>query len=80
MLEYIEVLRQRADGQEHQKIIVRDFSGGPVVKNPLASAEDTGSIPSRGAKILHVAEQLEKAHMQQRRTGAPQQRLSAVKK
>ena len=51
-----------------------------MVKNPLASAEDTGSIPSRGAKILHVAEQLEKAHMQQRRTGAPQQRLSAVKK
>ena len=25
-----------------------DFPGGPVVKNPPASAEDTGSIPSLG--------------------------------
>ena len=25
-----------------------DFSGGPVVKNPLASAGDTGSIPGPG--------------------------------
>ena len=25
-----------------------DFSGGPVVKNPLASAGDTGSIPGAG--------------------------------
>ena len=25
-----------------------DFSGGPVVKNPLANAEDTDSVPARG--------------------------------
>ena len=27
---------------------IRDFHGGPVVKNPLASAEDMGSIPGPG--------------------------------
>ena len=27
---------------------MEDFPGGPVVKNPPASAEDKGSIPSPG--------------------------------
>ena len=27
---------------------IRDFHGGPVVKNPPASAEDRGSIPGPG--------------------------------
>ena len=35
-----------------------DFPGGPVVKNPPASAGDTGLIPGLGTKILHAAEQL----------------------
>ena len=35
-----------------------DFSGGPVVKNPLCNAEDAGSIPGQGIKILHAMEQL----------------------
>ena len=30
------------------KIVVRDFPGGAVVKNPLANAEDTGSSPGPG--------------------------------
>ena len=30
------------------KIQCRDFSGGAVVKNPPASAGDTGSIPGPG--------------------------------
>ena len=29
-------------------IETREFPGGPVVKNPPASAEDTGSIPGPG--------------------------------
>ena len=29
-------------------ILQEDFPGGPVVKNPSASAEDTGSIPGLG--------------------------------
>ena len=35
-----------------------DFPGTPVVKNPLANAGDTGSIPSLGTKISHASEQL----------------------
>ena len=38
--------------------MVRDFPGGPVVKNPPCNAEDTGSIPSQGTKIPHAAGQL----------------------
>ena len=30
---------------------MRDFPGGPVVKNPPYNAGDTGSIPSQGTKI-----------------------------
>ena len=30
------------------KKILQDFPGGPVVKNPPASARDTGSIPGLG--------------------------------
>ena len=33
---------------------IRDFPGGPVVKSPPANAEDSGSIPGQGAKILHA--------------------------
>ena len=33
---------------------IRDFPGGPVVKSPPANAEDSGSIPGRGAKIPHA--------------------------
>ena len=35
-----------------------DFPGGPVVKNPLSNAGDAGSIPGRGTKIPHAAEQV----------------------
>ena len=31
-----------------------DFPGGPVVKNLLSSARDTGLIPSWGTKIPHA--------------------------
>ena len=34
---------------------VRNFPGGPVVKNPSCNAGDTGSIPGRGTKIPHAA-------------------------
>ena len=37
---------------------IRDFPGGPVVKNPSCNAGDTGSIPGRGTKIPHAAGQL----------------------
>ena len=30
---------------------MRDFPGGPVVKNPPSNAGDSGSIPGRGTKI-----------------------------
>ena len=35
-----------------------DFPGGPVVKNSPASAEDTGSIPGPGTKLLHATGQV----------------------
>ena len=35
-----------------------DFPGGPVVKNLPSNAGDAGSIPGRGTRIPHAAEQL----------------------
>ena len=32
----------------------RDFSGGPVVKNPLCNAGDVGLIPGRGTEIPYA--------------------------
>ena len=37
---------------------IRDFPGGPVVKNPPYSTGDAGSIPGRGTKIPHATGQL----------------------
>ena len=37
---------------------IRDFPGGPVVKNLPCNAGDTGLIPGWGNKIPHTAEQL----------------------
>ena len=35
-----------------------DFPGGPVVKNPLCNAEDSGSILGEGTKFSHSIEKL----------------------
>ena len=37
---------------------VRDFPGGPVVKNLPSNARDAGSIPGWGTKIPHTVRQL----------------------
>ena len=37
---------------------IRDFPGGPVVKNPFSVAGDVSSIPGWGTKILHAKGQL----------------------
>ena len=37
---------------------LRDFPGGPVVKNLPCNAGDTGWIPGRGTKIPHASGQL----------------------
>ena len=37
------------DGTPEANLEVPDFPGGPVVKNPLASAEDMGSITGPGS-------------------------------
>ena len=37
---------------------LRDFPGGPVVKNLPSNAWDAGSIPSQGTKIPHATGQL----------------------
>ena len=36
-------------------ILVGDFPGGPVVKDPPSNAGDAGLIPSLGTKIPHGA-------------------------
>ena len=36
---------------------MRDFPGGPVVKNLPCNAGDVGSIPGQGTKIPHAAGQ-----------------------
>ena len=40
------------------KTYVRDFPGGPVVKNPPCNAEDEGLIPGRRTKMPHASGQL----------------------
>ena len=37
---------------------IRDFRGGPVVKDPFSIAGDVSSIPGWGTKILHAKGQL----------------------
>ena len=37
---------------------IRDFPGGPVVKNPPYNAGDVGSIPGQRTKIPHAAGEL----------------------
>ena len=37
---------------------MRDFAGGPVVKNLPSNAADAGLIPGRGTKISHAMGQL----------------------
>ena len=37
-----------------QTVSIRDFPGGPVVKNPPSNAGDTGLIPGQGTKIPHA--------------------------
>ena len=38
----------------HEDNRSRDFPGGPVAKNLLSNAGDTGSIPGQGTKIPHA--------------------------
>ena len=37
---------------QQSRIVPKDFSGGPVVKNLPANAGDTGSIPCPGRSLL----------------------------
>ena len=37
---------------------MREFPGGPVVKNPPCNARDAGLTPDRGTKTPRAAEQL----------------------
>ena len=39
---------------DHRKAVKRDFSGGPVVKNPPANAGDMSSIPGPETKNPHA--------------------------
>ena len=45
-----------------EKNCTGDFPGGPVAKNPPATAGDVGSIPGRGSKTPHAAGQLSLCH------------------
>ena len=51
-----------ANGRMEEQVwvekIMRDFPGGPVVKNPPRIAGEAGLTPGRGTKIPHAAEQL----------------------
>ena len=41
-----------------QESHIRDFPGGPVVKNSPSNSGDVGLIPGQGTKILYAAGQL----------------------
>ena len=66
-------------------IIIRDFPGGSVVKNPFYNAGDMGSIPGQGTKISHTSEQRSlcttarvSVYLGERSTRMPQLGLDAV--
>ena len=40
--------------KDHTKPLNGNFPGGPMVKNPPSSAEDSGSIPDWGTKIPYA--------------------------
>ena len=40
-----------------KKSLLRDFPGGPVVKNPPSNARDAGWIPGGGTRFPHAAGQ-----------------------
>ena len=40
------------------KVVFKDFSGGPAVKNLPCNGGDAGLIPGQGTKIPHIVEQL----------------------
>ena len=40
---------------KYLKVFLKDFPGGPVVKNPPSNARDAGSIPGQGTKTPHAA-------------------------
>ena len=42
---------------------MRDFPGGPVIKNPSSNARVTGSIPGWRTKITHAVGQLSSQHL-----------------
>ena len=48
---------------EREEKNLKDFSGGPAVKNPPCNAGDAGSIPGQGTKIPRA--QSNKAHAPQ---------------
>ena len=57
--------------QKQQQL--RDFPGGPVVKNLPSDAGDTGLIPGRGTKIPHATGQLSpRATTREEKTRMPQ--------
>ena len=41
---------------------MKDFPGGPVVKNPPCNAGDAGSIPGQETKVPHAVDQLSTLH------------------
>ena len=47
-------LARLAGNHNDSSLLVRDFPGGPVVKNPLCNAGDASLIPGQGTKIPHA--------------------------
>ena len=52
-----ELIRKPISSKILKESIVRDFPGGPVVKNPLSNAGDVGSIPGQGTKVPQAVRQ-----------------------
>ena len=61
-------------------MIIKDFSNGPVVKNPSSSAGDMGLIPCQGIKIPHAAERLSLCALTKIRRAAAKSQHSEVNK
>ena len=51
-------LNHQGPAKNALKVLLKDFPGGPMVKNLPCNAGDAGFIPGRGTEIPHAVRQL----------------------
>ena len=64
----------------YQKVLTRDFPGGPVVKTLPSSTGGAGSIPGRGAKIPRASRPKKQKNIKKKRSNIVTNSIKTLKK